>query len=235
MIRKRLLYSQSHIARWTLAMVHVFACAIFAGYAFLTYDADVHGPYKLMAECYFFICAFKFSMLMAQRNARSRFLSFVDIFLIDSRTFIQNEKITIIWVDAAFFLLFAILTNASVRESSPLFMDNKIVLLAAMCLMLFAMELFLFSFIILVSKLATLSKQRCIFSEYRQHSGLSPDVSMECCICKENINDDDKIDRLKCNHLFHVDCIDQWFSISKCCPLCKADGTEGSSIREILS
>ena len=43
---------------------------------------------------------------------------------------------------------------------------------------------------------------------------------MECPICFDNIIDIDK-SVLKCNHMFHKECIDKWFKKSHCCPLCR--------------
>ena len=43
---------------------------------------------------------------------------------------------------------------------------------------------------------------------------------MECSICYDIINDNEKI-ILKCNHSFHNNCIDKWFTKSHHCPLCR--------------
>ena len=42
---------------------------------------------------------------------------------------------------------------------------------------------------------------------------------LECSICLEsNINKKNR--KLKCNHKFHIDCIEEWLKIHKRCPLC---------------
>lgn len=56
----------------------------------------------------------------------------------------------------------------------------------------------------------------------------------ECTICKDTLSDDDMVKQLKCRHLFHTVCIDEWFGIKKSCPLCKQSIYEGESIRSIL-
>tara|TARA_X000000950_G_scaffold248337_1_gene307308 strand:+ start:197 stop:436 length:240 start_codon:yes stop_codon:yes gene_type:complete len=43
---------------------------------------------------------------------------------------------------------------------------------------------------------------------------------MECPICLDSIIDVDK-SVLKCNHMFHKECIDKWFKKSHRCPLCR--------------
>jgi hypothetical protein len=45
--------------------------------------------------------------------------------------------------------------------------------------------------------------------------------SNECVICRSPITNGDILDMLVCGHLFHKDCIIQWLSPVKGCPLCK--------------
>jgi len=47
------------------------------------------------------------------------------------------------------------------------------------------------------------------------------DEEVLCVICQENINKNEIIRKIKCNHYFHVDCIDQWLVNNKTCPTCK--------------
>lgn len=42
-----------------------------------------------------------------------------------------------------------------------------------------------------------------------------------CVICQDNINNNDIIRKItNCSHVFHVNCIDEWFSENTKCPLC---------------
>ncbi|CAF1295635.1 unnamed protein product [Didymodactylos carnosus] len=41
-----------------------------------------------------------------------------------------------------------------------------------------------------------------------------------CAICLNNIKSGDIIRKLKCNHLYHSDCVDPWLLNHQCCPLC---------------
>tara|TARA_B100001093_G_scaffold190978_1_gene183473 strand:- start:3901 stop:4401 length:501 start_codon:yes stop_codon:yes gene_type:complete len=46
--------------------------------------------------------------------------------------------------------------------------------------------------------------------------------SFECIIClNETDNYDYNLKKLKCNHKFHKDCIDDWLSKNKNCPICR--------------
>eukprot|EP00602_Paraphysomonas_sp_CaronLab_P011682 CAMPEP_0185038772 /NCGR_PEP_ID=MMETSP1103-20130426/34848_1 /TAXON_ID=36769 /ORGANISM="Paraphysomonas bandaiensis, Strain Caron Lab Isolate" /LENGTH=726 /DNA_ID=CAMNT_0027577361 /DNA_START=746 /DNA_END=2926 /DNA_ORIENTATION=+ len=47
------------------------------------------------------------------------------------------------------------------------------------------------------------------------------DFTVECAICLNDLNEGDMCRQLPCDHLFHRDCIDQWFTLSVACPMCK--------------
>ncbi len=49
----------------------------------------------------------------------------------------------------------------------------------------------------------------------------SCDNDESCSICLEIFRDGMKIAKLRCNHLFHTDCINRWFEVNFTCPLCK--------------
>ncbi|KAI3719938.1 hypothetical protein L6452_20844 [Arctium lappa] len=64
---------------------------------------------------------------------------------------------------------------------------------------------------------------------------------IQCAICLSKVEDDDEIRELRCDHFFHRNCLDMWFSYRQAtCPLCrdnlvvppKIDG--GSSSHEVL-
>lgn len=42
-----------------------------------------------------------------------------------------------------------------------------------------------------------------------------------CSICLETYRDNDKLCKLKCEHLYHKKCIGKWMKQSNLCPLCK--------------
>ena len=45
-----------------------------------------------------------------------------------------------------------------------------------------------------------------------------------CVICLDNFNqEDDIVGILKCEHLYHRDCIKQWFKKNTTCPICRTD------------
>ena len=44
----------------------------------------------------------------------------------------------------------------------------------------------------------------------------------ECCICLEEYKENDVLIKLKCNHMFHKECLEPWFNNNKnSCPLCR--------------
>lgn len=42
-----------------------------------------------------------------------------------------------------------------------------------------------------------------------------------CCICLEFYKNGDQVKYLRCNHIYHQSCIDEWLHYSCVCPLCK--------------
>ena len=48
-------------------------------------------------------------------------------------------------------------------------------------------------------------------------------IQKECVICMEIFKENEKIRKLKCLHIFHLNCIDEWFEHNKNCPICKKD------------
>ena len=45
----------------------------------------------------------------------------------------------------------------------------------------------------------------------------------ECIICQDMFKVKEKIRKLPCEHIFHVNCIDKWFEEDKKCPCCKKE------------
>ncbi|KAK1288387.1 RING-H2 finger protein ATL60 [Acorus calamus] len=53
---------------------------------------------------------------------------------------------------------------------------------------------------------------------------------LECAVCLSELSEGEKARFLpKCNHGFHVDCIDMWFQSHSTCPLCRSPVTEEST------
>ena len=45
----------------------------------------------------------------------------------------------------------------------------------------------------------------------------------ECGICRDEFKEGETIKVLKCNHLFHRECLEKWFFLEKECPNCRND------------
>ncbi|KAJ4835881.1 hypothetical protein Tsubulata_030861 [Turnera subulata] len=59
------------------------------------------------------------------------------------------------------------------------------------------------------------------------HCGNKDDV--KCSICQEEYVVGDETGRLKCEHRYHVVCIQQWLRMKNWCPICKASAAPSSS------
>ena len=45
-----------------------------------------------------------------------------------------------------------------------------------------------------------------------------------CCnVCLDDYSPDDEVLKLKCEHIYHADCISGWFKEKKSCPICRKD------------
>jgi len=44
-----------------------------------------------------------------------------------------------------------------------------------------------------------------------------------CTICIENLETNERVIKLKCEHMFHPKCINQWINIHERCPNCNLD------------
>ena len=65
------------------------------------------------------------------------------------------------------------------------------------------------------------SKEQLISKVMKVFDYDSCDNDESCSICLEIFRDGMKIAKLRCNHLFHTDCINRWFEVNFTCPLCK--------------
>ena len=106
--------------------------------------------------------------------------------------------------------------------------------------MVFIDTLFIFFCIFTVIPTVT----RCLYIEYLKHNERQntiqenpidnlqtliitnqPYVLPEdiCTICLEEFKFDEELKKLKCNHIFHKDCLKPWLDNKKKCPICRAD------------
>lgn len=67
-------------------------------------------------------------------------------------------------------------------------------------------------------------KEKCLkFMNKDLKEVLIEDSNLECSICLNKFSDDNKGYELKCEHIFHKDCIKEWMERSKTCPICRID------------
>ncbi|XP_069101835.1 E3 ubiquitin-protein ligase Arkadia-like isoform X1 [Argopecten irradians] len=50
----------------------------------------------------------------------------------------------------------------------------------------------------------------------------------KCTICLSEFEETEDVRRLPCMHLFHIECVDQWLTSNKKCPICRVDIEAGS-------
>ena len=43
----------------------------------------------------------------------------------------------------------------------------------------------------------------------------------QCGICMDSFREDEKIKKLTCDHIFHIECMSQWLQTKKTCPFCE--------------
>lgn len=46
-------------------------------------------------------------------------------------------------------------------------------------------------------------------------------VGQNCSICQDAIKKGEQCRKLKCNHIYHIDCIDPWLQKNMNCPMCR--------------
>ncbi len=45
-------------------------------------------------------------------------------------------------------------------------------------------------------------------------------IGYECIICLESLDEGQKVSLIKCEHIYHTECLNIWFLKKKTCPLC---------------
>lgn len=62
--------------------------------------------------------------------------------------------------------------------------------------------------------------------EFKKDPNVKPGEEEKCSICITEFEDKEKVRRLPCKHLFHVNCVDTWLVQNSHCPICKTDINE---------
>lgn len=60
-----------------------------------------------------------------------------------------------------------------------------------------------------------------ILDSREDHFDENAEVSTTCAICMCDLDPTDYIYNLKCHHVFHLDCLERWYSRRNTCPVCK--------------
>ena len=60
-------------------------------------------------------------------------------------------------------------------------------------------------------------------SKEQQRQSTGRQAQTDCAICLCPFDDEQDVRLLRCSHLFHAACIDEWLERANTCPCCKAD------------
>ena len=52
------------------------------------------------------------------------------------------------------------------------------------------------------------------------------DIEGECCICFNEYSSEETVGKLNCDHMFHGNCIKNWFANTGTCPMCRSNAFE---------
>lgn len=73
----------------------------------------------------------------------------------------------------------------------------------------------------------------CTKAQIKQHTQNIPFAQLtntldqqSCTICMEPFDSDTQVQKLHCNHIYHIDCLSHWLTIRKTCPLCLSNVLE---------
>ncbi|KAI4970740.1 hypothetical protein ZWY2020_001654 [Hordeum vulgare] len=76
---------------------------------------------------------------------------------------------------------------------------------------------------------------KCLSRVVYKQANPAPEVSrpvvddVKCSICQEEYTEDEEVGRMKCEHQYHVSCIQEWLRQKNWCPICKASAVPSSS------
>ncbi len=65
--------------------------------------------------------------------------------------------------------------------------------------------------------------------QVRAHPEYASKLGEQCSICRMEWEPSDELRVLPCGHCDHVDCLDQWLSVNKSCPICMQEVTAEAS------
>ena len=66
-----------------------------------------------------------------------------------------------------------------------------------------------------------LTMDSLILDNTKDHFDENAEVSTTCTICMCDLENTEYIYNLKCHHVFHLDCLERWYSRRNTCPVCK--------------
>ena len=56
------------------------------------------------------------------------------------------------------------------------------------------------------------------------------DQKTQCSVCWEDFSLDEMVNQLRCEHIFHKDCIKPWLELHATCPVCRKPQNEAATV-----
>ncbi|KAI5169913.1 hypothetical protein PAEPH01_1092 [Pancytospora epiphaga] len=231
-VKKRIVYVAKHKAVRGANFLYAFLSAVASAYGLLTCPREESDWISVFMSFYLFSMIYKLVV------------SYTGLVPVPVPTIIQiavaeyEREITMIYIytfllDVFSLVLFVPLLQTKIkRDHDPLYKYSEVLLMTLTSIYL--IEIATIFTIKLIASIANLSYKETKYSEKESTLEYGRVDPSDCPICKGDFTDDEMVKRLKCKHLFHSQCIDEWLDIKKSCPLCKQDGLDGTSIRTIL-
>ena len=234
-VRNRIKTMVQHKTSWIIIIAHNCICLGLCAYSILKNITHERDWLFYSFVIYSLSSLYKLSLLLTRRLSIPGFTIF-QILVAEADGNLSIFEINVMMLDViviVFFILMLRFTSFFDINNEDLFYSLRLLVVCSN--MIFSLETVILMSVFVISKMANLSFSETLFRNRDTSLENGDGESRECAICKESFNTEEMVKRLKCKHLFHSSCIDEWFSITKNCPLCKQDGLEGNSIRSILS